>query len=309
MKIRANGIDIEVEDSHAGASADGRPVVLLIMGLGMQLIAWPPELVQGLVDAGYRVLRFDNRDAGLSQHFDHLGSPNLLWESLKHKLGLASKPAYSLQAMAADALGLLDALQIGKAHIVGVSMGGMIAQRMALAAPGRCLSLASIMSSSGARGLPQADPAVLRALLSRPAGRGMDAAIEHAVKLFQVIGSPGFAMDEALLRQRVAAATRRSLHPQGIQRQMLAVVADTTRAAALDGIRLPTLVVHGRADPLVPFACGEDTARRIPGAKLVAIDGMGHDLPPGVVQRLLALLLPHFKAARTDNAVSTAMAD
>lgn len=312
MKIRANSISIEVEDSHLGASGDGRPVVLLIMGLGMQLIAWPPDMVQGLVDAGYRVVRFDNRDAGLSQHFDHLGTPNLLWEGLKHKLGFASKPAYTLPAMAADALGVLDALHIDKAHIVGVSMGGMIAQRMAMVAPERCLSLTSIMSSSGARGLPQAEPAVLRALLSRPAGTGMSAAIEHSVKLFKIIGSPGFAMDDAVLRQRVAAATERSFHPQGVMRQMVAVVADTTRAAALGGVRTPTLVVHGKADLLVPFACGEDTARRIPGAKLVAIEGMGHDLPPGVVQRLLALLVPHFKAAkatRTENAVTTAMAN
>ncbi|WP_309682856.1 alpha/beta fold hydrolase, partial [Polaromonas sp.] len=291
MKIKANNIDIEIEDSHPG-DATGRPVVLLIMGLGMQLIAWPPAMVQGLLDAGYRVVRFDNRDAGLSQHFDHLGTPNLLWAGLKYRLGLSGKPAYSLPAMAADALGVLDALRIAQAHIVGVSMGGMIAQRMALAAPQRCLSLASIMSSSGARGLPQAEPAVLRALLSRPAGKGMDAAIEHSVKLFKAIGSPGFAMDEALLRQRVAAATARSFHPRGIVRQMVAVVSDAARAKALASISTPTLVVHGKADPLVPFACGEDTARRIPGARLVGIEGMGHDLPPGVVERLLALLLP-----------------
>ncbi len=297
MKIKANNIDIEIEDSHPG-DATGRPVVLLIMGLGMQLIAWPPAMVQGLLDAGYRVVRFDNRDAGLSQHFDHLGTPNLLWAGLKYKLGLSGKPAYSLPAMAADALGVLDALRIAQAHIVGVSMGGMIAQRMALAAPQRCLSLASIMSSSGARGLPQAEPAVLRALLSRPAGKGMDAAIEHSVKLFKAIGSPGFAMDEALLRQRVAAATARSFHPRGIVRQMVAVVSDAARAKALASISTPTLVVHGKADPLVPFACGEDTARRIPGARLVGIEGMGHDLPPGVVERLLALLLPHFATAK-----------
>ncbi|HEY3047987.1 MAG TPA: alpha/beta hydrolase [Polaromonas sp.] len=299
MKIRANGIGIEVEDSHPGASGEGRPVVLLIMGLGMQLIAWPTAMVLALVDAGYRVVRFDNRDAGLSQHFDHLGTPNLMWEGLKYKLGWASKPAYSLPVMAADALGVLDALHIDKAHIVGVSMGGMIAQRVALAAPGRCLSLTSIMSSSGARGLPQAEPAVLRALLGRPAGKGPAAVIEHSVKLLKTIGSPGFAMDEALLRERVVAATERSYHPRGIQRQMVAVVTDTTRAAALGGIRTPTLVVHGKADPLVPFACGEDTARRIPGARLVGIEGMGHDLPPGVVQRLLELLIPHLQIHQT----------
>ena len=300
MKIRANKIDIEVEDSGQARDADGsaRPVVLLIMGLGMQLIAWPPEMVRALVDAGFRVVRFDNRDVGLSQHFDALGAPNLLWVGLKHRLGWRIKPPYSLQQMAADALGVLDALQIDKAHIVGVSMGGMIAQRLALLAPERVLSLASIMSSSGARGLPAARPEVTRVLLSRPANNSLAAAIEHTLGLFKAIGSPGYFMDEAVLRERVAEATQRSFHPQGIVRQMVAIVADSTRAAALSGVAVPTLVVHGRADPLVPLACGEDTARRIPGARMAAIEGMGHDLPPGVVERLLELLIPHFDAAR-----------
>ncbi len=303
MKIRANHIDIEVEDSGAGQDANGhaRPVVLLIMGLGMQLIAWPPAMVQGLVDAGYRVVRFDNRDAGLSQHFDHLGTPRLLWESLKYKLGWRITPPYSLQDMTADTLGVLDALQIDQAHVVGVSMGGMIAQRLALLAPARVLSLTSVMSSSGARGLPAARLAVTRALLSRPAGNSRQAMIDHSVKLFKAIGSrgssPGFTLDDADLRARVTAAMQRSLRPQGIMRQMVAIVADSSRAEALASVAVPTLVVHGKDDPLVPFACGEDTARRIPGARLAGVDEMGHDLPPGVVARLLALLLPHFAQA------------
>ncbi|MGV8805474.1 MAG: alpha/beta fold hydrolase [Polaromonas sp.] len=299
MKIRANGIDIEVEDSGAAPDARGRPrpVVLLIMGLGMQLIAWPPELVQGLMDAGYRVVRFDNRDAGLSQRFDALGVPRLLWAGLKFRLGWRIKPPYSINDMARDALGVLDALDIEQAHLVGVSMGGMIAQRLALLAPGRILSLASIMSSSGARGLPEAEPHVTRALLSRPAGSGRDAAINHSVKVLKAIGSPAFALDEAQLRQQVVAAARRSFYPQGIMRQMVAVMADRERASALTRVAAPTLVVHGQADPLVPFVCGQDTARRIPGARLVGIEGMGHDLPPGVVSRLLDLLIPHFGAA------------
>lgn len=294
MKIKANNIDLEIEDTHTG-DATGRPVVLLIMGLGMQLIAWPPAMVQGLVDAGFRVVRFDNRDIGLSRHFDALGVPNLLWMGLKYRLGLRVAPPYSLQDMADDALGVLDALQINKAHVVGVSMGGMIAQRLALLAPQRVLSLTSIMSSSGARGLPAARPEVMRVLLGRPSGKGMQAAIEHSVRLFKVIGSPGFQMDDADLRQRVTEATGRNHHPQGIARQMAAIVADDTRAAALAKVSVPTLVVHGKADPLVPFACGEDTARRIPGARMAGIEGMGHDLPPGVVERLLTLLIPHLK--------------
>lgn len=301
MKIRANEIDIEVEDSGAGLDAQGRPrpVVLLIMGLGMQLIAWPPALVQALLGAGYRVIRFDNRDAGLSQKFETLGQPRMLWTGLKYRLGWRIQPPYSLQDMAADALGVLDALHIDQAHVVGVSMGGMIAQRLALMAPRRVLSLTSIMSSSGARGLPEASPQVTRALLSRPAGKGLEAAIDHSVRLFKTIGSPGFPMTDVELRDLVGAAARRSFYPVGIARQMVAVVADRSRADALASVTAPTLVVHGRADPLVPFACGEDTARRIPGARLVGIDGMGHDLPPGVIDRLVPLLIPHLDAANS----------
>ncbi len=294
MKIRANNIDIEVVDSSPDATH--LPVVLLIMGLGMQLIAWPPGLVRELMNAGFRVIRFDNRDSGLSQKFDTLGMPNLIWQGLKYKLGLSIKPPYSVHDMALDALGVLDALQIDKAHMVGVSMGGMVAQRAVLLAPERALSLTSIMSSSGARGLPAATPAVTRQLLSRPAGKGKQAAIDHSVKLFKAIGSPGFPMDDAFLRERVTVATERSFNPPGIARQMVAIVADSTRAAALAKVAVPTLVLHGKADPLVPFACGQDTAQRIPGARLVAIDGMGHDLPPGVVEHLLAHMLPHFEA-------------
>ena len=299
MKIRANRIDVEVLDSAPGDAS--RPVVLLIMGLGMQLIAWPSAMVQALVDAGFRVVRFDNRDAGLSQHFDALGMPNLLWQGIKYKLGLRIKPPYSLTEMATDSVGVLDALQIERAHIVGVSMGGMIAQRVALLAPQRTLSLTSIMSSSGARGLPAASAEVTKALLGRPANKSRQAAIDHSVKLFKVIGShgssPGFEMLDAELRQRVTEATERSYHPQGIARQMVSIVADAGRAKALSGITAPTLVLHGKADQLVPFACGEDTARRIPGATLVDVEEMGHDLPPGVVARLLELMIPHFKKA------------
>ena len=306
MKLIANNMQLEVVDSASDAppsetpnalfSAPQLPVVLLIMGLGMQLIAWPPGLVRSLIDAGYRVVRFDNRDAGLSDNCDALGTPNLLWHGLKYKLGLPIKPLYSLHDMARDALGVLDALCIDKAHIVGVSMGGMVAQRLALLAPQRVLSLASIMSSSGARGLPAAAPAITRQLFSRPKGTGKQASIEHSVKLFQAIGSPGFPMDEAFLRSRVAAAYERGFNPPGIARQMLAIVADSARAAELANITAPTLVLHGKDDPLVPFACGLDTARRIPGARLVGIDGMGHDLPPGVVEHMVAHLVPHFDA-------------
>jgi pimeloyl-ACP methyl ester carboxylesterase len=295
MKIKANNIDIEIEDTHPGDTT-GRPVVLLIMGLGMQLIAWPPAMVQAIADAGFRVVRLDNRDIGLSQHFDHLGRPNLFWAGLKFRLGWRIRPPYSMEDMAADTLGVLDALNIAKAHVVGVSMGGMVAQRLAVLAPSRLLSLSSIMSSSGARGLPEASPAVTRILLSRPAGQGVQAAVDHTARLLKAIGSPGFPTPDAELREKVAAAAQRSFHPQGVVRQMVAIAADSSRAAALAQVKAPTLVLHGKADPLVPMACGQDTARRISGARFESIEGMGHDLPPGVVERLLAFLIPHFKA-------------
>jgi pimeloyl-ACP methyl ester carboxylesterase len=290
MKIVANNIRIEFEDTHPSDAS--RPLVLLIMGLGMQLTAWPPYMVQALVDAGFRVLRLDNRDIGLSQHFDHLGKPNMAWAVVKYKLGLAIKPPYTLHDMAQDTLGLLDALGVTRAHVVGASMGGMIAQRLALLAPGRVISLHSIMSSSGARGLPAAQPHVLRAILQRPKDASPSGMVEHYARLFGLIGSPGFATDPALLRERIAASLARCNHPVGTLRQMLAVAADTQRAAELTHIQTPTLVLHGKADPLVPYACGEDTARRIAGARLVGIEGMGHDLPPGVVQRLLQEMIP-----------------
>ncbi len=298
MKLRANNIDIEVEDTGADGSQAGRPVVVLIMGLGMQLVAWPMPLVQALVDAGFRVVRHDNRDIGLSQHLDHLGVPHVLWESLKFRIGLPPRAPYTISDMARDTLGVLDALEIGKAHIVGVSMGGMVAQRVAIAAPDRLHSLTSIMSSSGARGLPEAKPRVLRALIRRPANRNREAIINHYVKLLTIIGSPGFPIEESMLRERIAQGIDRSFHPEGTVRQMMAVAADIpARATQLARITAPTLVMHGKADPLVPYACGEDTARRIPGAKMVGIEGMGHDLAPGVVECLLPPMIKHLQSA------------
>ena len=293
MKIKANKLQIEVEDT--GGSGE---VVVLIMGLGMQLVAWPVELVQALVQQGYRVIRHDNRDIGLSEKFDHLGTPNLFWESVKFRMGLSTKPPYTLHDMAQDTLGVLDTLGVARAHIVGASMGGMIAQHVAIAAPRRTLSLTSIMSSSGARGLPGPQPRVLRTLMARPKGQDRETILRHYVRLLRAIGSPDFPMEEPLVRQRIGAGLDRSPYaPQGTMRQMVAIAADTGRAKALAGVQAPTLVLHGLADPLVPYACGEDTARRIDGARLVGIPGMGHDLPPPVIDRLLPPMLEHF--ART----------
>jgi pimeloyl-ACP methyl ester carboxylesterase len=212
-------------------------------------------------------------------------------------MGLASKPPYTLGDMAQDAIGVLDALKIKYAHVVGVSMGGMIAQRVAIAAPKRVLSLTSIMSSSGARGLPQARPEVLRAMLKRPA-KNPAAVMDHYVSLFKIIGSPAYPVPEADMRERIGIGIKRSFHPVGTLRQMLAIVADNDRAEQLATISCRTLVIHGKADPLVPLGNGEDTARRIPGARLLTIEGMGHDLPPEPVRQILEGLVPHLLGAK-----------
>jgi pimeloyl-ACP methyl ester carboxylesterase len=293
MKLTANGIQLEVEDS----GGEGRPVVLLIMGLGMQLTAWPVEFVQFLGDAGFRVVRYDNRDIGLSQGFDEAGTGNLVWQSLRQRLGFAVRSVYSLQDMADDALGVLDALGIRRAHVVGASMGGMIAQRLAASAPRRAISLVSIMSSSGARNLPGPRPDVAAALLRRPPSRTEAALVAHSLGLVRLIASPAYPQDDATLTDRIALSLRRAYRPAGVVRQILAIGADSSRAALLARIASPTLVVHGDADPLVPAACGEDTARRISGARFVKVPGMGHDLPPQVVEILLREIVPFLQSS------------
>lgn len=295
MKITANGIQIEVEDS----GGEGRPVILLIMGLGMQLIAWPAEFVQALIDAGFRVVRHDNRDIGLSQSFDEAGTGNLIWQSVRQRIGLPVRSAYTLQDMADDALGVLDALGIRRAHVVGVSMGGMIAQRLAASAPQRMASLVSVMSSSGARHLPGPRPDVAAALIRRPPSRTEAALVAHGLGFVRLIASPAYPQDDKVLADRITRALRRAYRPAGVVRQILAIGADSGRASVLERIAAPALVVHGEADPLVPMACGQDTARRIPGARFVAVPGMGHDLPPQVVQILLHHMVPFLQTAES----------
>ncbi|MET0541242.1 MAG: alpha/beta hydrolase [Variovorax sp.] len=297
MKIKANGIDIYVDDSGADGSQGDRPVVLLIMGLGMQLIGWPPEFVRPLVDAGFRVIRYDNRDIGLSQGFEHAPKRNLVWESFRLKMGLPVRSAYSVQDMADDALGVLDALGIERAHVIGASMGGMIAQRVAATAPARVITLTSIMSSSGAPGLPGPRPEVARGLLRRPTGTSEDARVAFSLAFIGLIASPAYPYEPAALATRVRTGIQRAYRPDGVMRQLLAIGADTGRPTELSRIQSPTLVLHGEADKLVPMVCGQDTARRIAGARFVSIPGMGHDLPPQVSALLLGHIIPFLKSA------------
>ena len=292
MQLFINGVRLEVEDT----GEKDRDAVLLIPGMAMQLIVWPEAMVHQLHQAGYRVIRLDNRDIGLSQDMAHLPAPNLLWFMLQQKLGFQPQAPYSIQDMANDVLGVLDHLQINQAHLVGVSMGGMIGQRICIGSPQRALSLTSIMSSSGAKGLPGPTPDMRRVLFTPPAKAGTQAAHQHALRFVQALAGPGFAHPEGSQQQLVNDSLKRSSRPMGAYRQMLAAMADRERAGLLARITTPTLVIHGKADPLVPYACGEDTARRIPNAKMHGIEGMGHDMPPGAIDNMMARLLPFLNA-------------
>ena len=293
-RVMANGLQIEVQS--LGSPAD--PAVLLIMGLGMQLVAWPDEFCNALVAAGFRVIRFDNRDVGLSEKIDSDLRVNLPLATLRYFLRLPVRAPYSLEAMAADSIGVLDSLGIEAAHLVGASLGGMIAQTVAANYPKRCLSLTSIMSSSGDRRLPTASLKVTRMMLSRPRKNAPPEVLaEHFVRLFQAIGSPGYPVPPAQLRERLNVGLRRSYHPLGTARQLLAVIASGDRSAQLRTIGKPTLVVHGAADPLIPLKHGIDCARKIPGAELKIIEGMGHDLAPGLLPILSQALIAHLRKA------------
>ncbi len=281
MRVVANGIGIEVDDQ---GPPSGEPL-LLIMGLGMQLIGWPQELVQMLVSRGFRVIRLDNRDAGLSQGFDHLGVPNMAAAALRHTLHLPVKSPYGVADMAADALGVLDALGIASAHVCGASMGGMISQHLAAKHPQRVKSLTLMMTTTGSRRLPQPSWHVQRALLSRPDSTDPAALVAHLQRILKIIGSPAFPPDPERLRQRLEDTVRRAFRPAGTARQIIAIAADGDRSQLVAQIQAPTRVIHGEADPLVPVGAGRDLVQRIRSAQGDFIPGMGHDLPLQLLER------------------------
>lgn len=274
-RARANGIELEY-DEH-GDPAD--PPLLLIMGLSAQMTTWREPFVAELAARGLRVIRFDNRDIGLSTWFDEAGEPDV---AKAMETGVIPPAVYTLDDMADDAAGLLDALGIERAHIVGASMGGMIAQTFALRHAGRTVSLCSIMSTTGNPAVGQADPAVVGELfLARPPTTPEEAE-EAALLGARLIGSPGYPADEAQVRADGRAAFERSNHPAGVPRQLLAIVHQPDRTADLGRVAVPTLVIHGAADPLVAPSGGEATAAAIPGAELWMQPGVGHDLPPAL---------------------------
>ncbi|MEN3953176.1 alpha/beta hydrolase [Iodidimonas sp. SYSU 1G8] len=292
-RITANGLAIEY-DERGPADA---PAILLVMGLGAQMLLWPDRFCSGLAERGYRVIRFDNRDIGLSQKLDSAGIPDLAALGKALAAGEAVSVPYLLADMAADAAGVLDELGVGKAHVVGASMGGMIAQLVAARYPGRVRSLTSIMSTSGRPGLPPGAPEATAALMSRPAGFDRQSVVDHGVKLAKVIGSPGYPVPDEIVRSFTEKLYDRSFYPLGMLRQYAAIMASGSRETVLPGIAAPALVIHGDADPLLPLAHGEDTARLIPGARLEVIEGMGHNFPPQLNDRLADLIAAHAGAA------------
>ena len=271
--IFINGIQIEY-DTFGDSSL---PPLLLINGLGSQMIRWEEEFCEELARHGLFVIRFDNRDVGLSTKFEEAGVPNIVQAMAALQKGEKLEAPYTLDDMAADAVGLLDGLGIEKAHICGVSMGGMIAQIIAIQYPSRVLSLTSIMSHTGNPDLPRAKPEAL-AVLTAPVPTEREAYIEHSVKTIRVIGNPGFPFIEERYRKRAAREYDRSFYPQGTARQLMAVMVAGDREPELASVKVPTLVIHGSDDPLVPVEGGRATAAAIPGAELLIIEGMGHDV-------------------------------
>ncbi|MGI8557207.1 MAG: alpha/beta fold hydrolase [Solirubrobacteraceae bacterium] len=259
----------------------GDPTVLLIMGLGTQLLGWHHDFCAMVAERGFRVVRFDNRDIGRSTHLDQVPPPNL-GQILRRRV----RAGYLLSDMAQDAAGLLDALDAPTAHVVGASMGGMIAQTLAAREPDRVESLVSIMSSTGNRWVGQPRARTYPIFLKAPP-RGREAYVEHTVRLFGVIGSPGFERDDESLRQLAGASYDRGRGRAGTMRQLAAIIASGDRTAELRRIVAPTLVIHGAADGLIASSGGRATAKAIPGAKLLPIAGMGHDLPRGAWQQIV----------------------
>jgi pimeloyl-ACP methyl ester carboxylesterase len=271
--------DIEVCFETFGNPED--PALLLVMGLAMQMLGWHEDLCEELAGRGFFVIRYDNRDVGRSTRMT--GSPPTTWQLIRRDKRAAT---YQLNDMANDGVAILDHLGIAKAHVVGASMGGMIAQTLVAQHADRALSLTSIMSNTGAMWSGQPKLGVMSVLLGKvPTDR--EAYLERIVKLFSMIGSPGFPPDEEELRKRAGMAYDRGINPAGSARQLAAIIASGDRSPMLASIHVPTLVIHGDADRLVAPSGGKATARAIPGARLLTVEGMGHDIPRALWPRLV----------------------
>jgi len=294
----ANGIEIEYETF----GEPGLPPLLLVMGLGAQMITWDEGFCEQLAAEGFFVVRYDNRDTGLSTRFEEAGLPDLgtlMAAMATGESAPAGATAYTLEDMADDGIGVLDALGLDRAHIVGASMGGMIVQAMAIRHPGRVLSMCSIMSTTGDRSVGAPTPEAIGALMSAPPANRAEA-MDRAIEAQKVIGGKGFPVDEERLRQRAGRAYDRAFYPPGMARQLAAILTASDRTPALGRLAVPTLVIHGEDDPLVTPSGGQATARAVPGAELLTIPGMGHDLPEPAWSRIIGAI-----AANARKAVAT----
>jgi pimeloyl-ACP methyl ester carboxylesterase len=288
-RTRANGVEL-AWDSFGDPDA---PPLLLIMGLGAQMVAWDDAFCARLAEAGgHRVIRFDNRDIGHSTHLSHLGIPDIQALMLQAMAGKPLAVPYTLRDMAADCIGLLDALGIDRAHIVGASMGGAIGQEMAIHHPHRMRSFTSIMSTTGNPALPPPTPEAMAVLFS-PTPLSFDAYLPHYRKVWHVLRGPDFPLDEARDAERAQLIFLRGLNPGGVARQLAAIFASGNRKPALRDVQVPTLVIHGDADPLVPVACGVDVADAVAGAKLLRIPRMGHALPIPMWPQIIDAIAAH----------------
>jgi pimeloyl-ACP methyl ester carboxylesterase len=289
---KTNGIEL-CYDSFGEPQA---PPILLIMGLAAQMIAWDEEFCADLAARGYRVVRFDNRDAGRSTWLGGAGTPNISDALVAASQGMPIEAPYRLRDMAEDVVGLLDFLGISAAHIVGASMGGAIGQTLAIHHPARLLTLTSIMSTTSAPDLPPPTAEALEVLFS-PAPSEETAYVEYYARTWRVLRAGGFPLDEARDATRARQIFARGLNPAGVARQMVALIASGSRREALSRVRVPTLVIHGDADPLVPVACGVDTAESVPGSKLMVIQGMGHALPIPFWPQIIDAIAAHASRA------------
>ncbi|MBK9544370.1 MAG: alpha/beta hydrolase [Dehalococcoidia bacterium] len=280
----ANGIEICYDTFGQPAN----PALLLVMGLGGQMTAWEPDFCEALANAGFHVIRFDNRDTGLSTKMESAPPPDIG----KAMTGDMSSASYTLWDMADDAVGLLDHLQLERAQIVGASMGGMIVQAIAIRHPHRVISMTSIMSTTGNPNVGQATPAAMTALMAPPA-TSRDEAIERGKQSARIVGSPGYPAGDEVVAARIARDFDRCFYPIGVARQMLAVMATGDRSEALNTVTAPTLVIHGEDDPLVTLSGGQATAAAIPGARLVTFPGMGHDLPASLRAKFVEVIAGH----------------
>ncbi len=286
--VQANGIQLCYDTF--GSKND--PPMLLIMGLGVQMVAWPDEFCAQLAQKGFWVIRFDNRDVGKSTSLDEAGIPNVMEVMMAAMQGQTPSAPYLLKDMAQDAVGLLDALGIEKAHVVGASMGGMIVQELLIHSPERISTATSIMSTTGDPSLPQATPEALNVLMT-PAPMQRDKYLDNSLTVWQVLNGDVFPLRETAVREHAALAFDRGLNPAGTARQMAAIFASGSRREPLKQVQVPTLVIHGDADPLVPLAAGEDTAVHIPNAELLIIEGMGHGLPLETWPQVVGAIVNH----------------